>query len=112
MKSFYVYILTNKKHGTLYIGVTSNLIQRIYEHRHGLVEGFTKKYGLHKLMHFEETNDVMSAITREKQIKKWKRVWKIELIEKHNPDWKDLAEEFLNSPCCEFNSPGFPLSRE
>jgi len=92
MKQFYVYILTNKKYGTLYIGVTNNLERRIYEHRNKLVAGFTKKYNLDKLVYFEETNSIVIAINREKQLKKWNRQWKLELINKENPSWKDLAE--------------------
>jgi putative endonuclease len=87
---YYVYILASKKHGTLYIGVTNDLIKRVYEHKNDLAEGFTKKYGVHKLVYFEQTNDINSAITREKQIKKWRRQWKIELIEEKNPEWADL----------------------
>jgi len=95
MKSYYVYMLASKRNGTLYIGVTSDLIKRVYEHKQGLVEGFTKKYNVHQLVFFEETNDVESAITREKQMKKWNRQWKIELIEKENPEWKDLYEGMI-----------------
>ena len=90
MNSYYVYILASKKNGTLYIGVTGDLIKRIYEHKQGLVEGFTKKYTVHQLVYYEETSDIKSAIEREKRLKKWERKWKIELIEKHNPQWKDL----------------------
>jgi putative endonuclease len=95
IKNYYVYILASKKNGTLYIGVTSNLIKRIYEHKNNLIDGFTKKYDVHRLVHFEMTSDIHSAITREKQLKKWKRAWKIHLIEKHNPEWRDLYEEIL-----------------
>jgi len=87
---YYVYILASKKHGTLYIGVTNDLIKRIFEHKNDLVEGFTKKYGVHQLVYFEQTSNINSAITREKQIKKWRRQWKIELIEENNPEWMDL----------------------
>ena len=87
---YYVYILASKKNGTLYIGVTNDLIKRVYEHKNDLAEGFTKKYGVHQLVYFEQTNDVISAITREKQIKKWRRQWKIELIEEKNLEWMDL----------------------
>jgi putative endonuclease len=79
----------------LYIGVTSDLIRRIHEHRTGVVEGFTKKYGVHRLVYFEDTDSVEAAITREKQLKKWNRAWKIELIEKTNPDWSDLYETLI-----------------
>ncbi|MBA7534953.1 hypothetical protein ES705_27203 [subsurface metagenome] len=92
---YYVYILASKRNGTLYIGVTSNLIKRIYEHKNNLIEGFTKKYNIHNLVYYEITEDVNSAITREKQLKIWKRNWKIELIEKNNPGWKDLYFELI-----------------
>ncbi|MDO8593888.1 MAG: GIY-YIG nuclease family protein [bacterium] len=88
-----VYILASKRNGTLYIGVTSNLQNRVYQHKSGMVEGFTKKYGVHTLVWYECTEDIESAITREKQIKAWKRKWKLELIEKENPAWRDLYEE-------------------
>jgi putative endonuclease len=93
MSTYYVYILASKKNGTLYIGVTNNLIRRVYEHRNGLIEGFTKKYGVNKLVYYEQTEDIKSAIERGKRLKKWKRQWKIELIEKMNPMWKDLYDE-------------------
>jgi len=89
-KQPYVYILASKKSGTLYIGVTSNLIQRIWQHKNNQMEGFTKKYNVHSLVYFEQHEMLESAITREKQIKKWKRDWKIKLIEKNNPQWVDL----------------------
>ena len=89
-KTYYVYILASKRNGTLYIGVTNNLERRVYEHQQGLVEGFTKKYRVHYLVYHEATSDVHAALQREKQIKKWNRKWKLELIEKENPDWKDL----------------------
>jgi putative endonuclease len=92
---YYVYILASKRNGTLYIGVTSNLIKRIYEHKNNLIEGFTKKYNIHNLIYYEITEDVDSAIAREKQLKRWKRNWKIELIEKNNPEWKDLYFELI-----------------
>jgi putative endonuclease len=90
MKKYYVYMLASKTNSTLYIGITSHLAKRIYEHRAGLVDGFTKKYNVRKLVYFEEYTNVLEAIAREKQIKKWLRQWKIELIEKLNPKWKDL----------------------
>jgi putative endonuclease len=92
-KQFAVYILANKRNGTLYVGVTSDLQQRAWTHKNDLVEGFTKKYGVHRLVYCELHQDMMSAITREKQIKKWNRAWKLELIEKSNPDWRDLWDE-------------------
>ncbi|UCD55040.1 MAG: GIY-YIG nuclease family protein [Candidatus Omnitrophota bacterium] len=95
MNQYYVYILASKRNGTLYIGMTNDLIKRVYEHKNNLVEGFTKKYHVHKLVYYEQTNDVYSAITREKQMKKWNRAWKIELIEKNNPNWEDLYDSLL-----------------
>ena len=94
-KQYYVYILASKKNGTLYTGVTNNLLKRVYEHKHNLVEGFTKKYNVHQLVYYETTEDINIAIHREKCIKRWKRNWKIELIEKNNPEWKDLYDELL-----------------
>ncbi len=82
------------KSGTLYTGVTNKLERRVYEHRHHLIDGFTRKYKIDKLVYFEETNDVIAAISREKQIKGWTRKKKITLIESMNPDWKDLSEQF------------------
>lgn len=93
MKQPAVYILASKRNGTLYIGVTSDLIKRVWEHKSDLVEGFTKQYRVHQLVYYEEHQDMLAAITREKQLKKWNRAWKIELIEKHNPGWRDLWEE-------------------
>ena len=81
--------------GTLYIGVTGNLTKRIYNHKHGMVEGFTKKYGAVILVYYEQSNNIKSSIMREKQMKKWNRQWKIELIEKENPDWNDLSETII-----------------
>jgi putative endonuclease len=92
---YYIYILANKRNGTLYVGVTSNLIKRIYEHKNDLVEGFTKQYGIHQLVYFEQTGSIDSAIVREKQIKKWRRQWKLELIEQKNPHWKDLYNDLV-----------------
>ena len=89
-KTYYVYILTNRKNGALYIGVTGDLVARVWQHREGLVEGFTKKYGIGRLIHIEPFDDVGLAIAREKAMKKWRRAWKIELIERDNPDWDDL----------------------
>ena len=95
MKSYHVYILSSKFNGTLYIGVTNNLIKRVYEHKNNLVEGFTKKFKIHNLVYFEEFNDIKEAILKEKQLKRWKRTWKINLIEKDNPKWKDLYQDLL-----------------
>ena len=95
MKTYFVYIMASKKNGTLYIGMTSNLIRRVYEHKDNMHDGFTKKYGVHMLVYYEHTTDVNGAIAREKQLKKWKRQWKINLIEKENFDWDDLYEGLL-----------------
>ena len=85
--------MTNKKHGTLYTGVTNDLVKRVYQHKEGLVEGFTRKHGLKHLVWFEPFDDIEQAILREKRIKRWRRTWKIQLIEQHNPDWNDLWGE-------------------
>ena len=90
-----VYILASKRNGTLYIGVTSDLIKRTWEHKNDSVEGFTKRYRVHRLVYYELHEDMESAIRREKQMKKWNRDWKLELIEKQNPDWRDLWEGIL-----------------
>jgi putative endonuclease len=89
-KCYWVYILASQIGGTLYIGVTNNLVRRVYEHRMGLVEGFTKQYGVHRLVYFEQFDDIEQAILREKRLKSWKRAWKIQLIEENNPNWDDL----------------------
>ena len=94
-KQYYIYILASKKNGTLYIGVTNNLIKRVYEHKNNLVKGFSQKYSVHNLIYNEIFNDVYEAITKEKRMKKWKRQWKIELIRKFNPEWRDLYDEIL-----------------
>ena len=91
---YFVYILSNWDDSVLYIGVTGNLPRRLYEHRNGLVDGFTKKYNIQKLVHYEHTNDVYSAISREKQLKKWSRSKKNALILRTNPDWHDLSEDW------------------
>ena len=88
-------MLASKKSGTLYIGVTSNLIKRMHQHKTGAIEGFTKKYKVDLLVYYEVTEDIISAIAREKNLKAWKRQWKIELIEKNNPNWKDLYPEII-----------------
>jgi putative endonuclease len=90
MKSYFVYILASQRNGTLYIGVTSDLVKRVWEHRNKIVKGFTEKYGVDKLVYFEQTENVISALEREKQLKKWNRSWKLKLIEKNNPKWQDL----------------------
>jgi len=95
MKQGFVYIMSNKPEGTLYIGVTSNIIKRIYEHKNNLVDGFTKQYNLKTLVYYEIFDDIEEAIKREKQLKNWQRNWKIKLIKKQNPNWKDLYEGIL-----------------
>ena len=92
-KHFYVYILASKRNGTLYTGVTSNLAQRVWQHKQNIVKGFTKKYDVKSLVYYETHDSAESAITREKRIKKWRRAWKLQLIEDQNPLWKDLYEE-------------------
>jgi len=92
MKKFYVYIICSKRNGTLYTGVTSNIVKRIYEHKNNLVKGFTSKYNVNSLVWYEVHESAESAIRREKQIKKWNRAWKLRLIEKDNPQWNDLYE--------------------
>ena len=91
---YHLYILANKKNGTLYIGVSNNLERRMFEHKNKLIQGFTKKYGLDKLVYFETYQYVNDAIKREKNMKKWKRQWKINLIEEHNPNWEDLSKDW------------------
>jgi len=98
----YVYILTSQRNGTLYVGVTSDLVRRVWQHREGETSGFTKRYSVKTLVWFELHDDIEAAIMREKTIKKWRRKWKLELIEAANPDWKDLYPEIS----------GFPPSRE
>ncbi|WP_428312661.1 GIY-YIG nuclease family protein [Hydrocarboniphaga sp.] len=93
--SYYVYILASRRNGTLYVGVTNDLIRRVWEHRNNVVEGFTKKYVVHDLVWFEPAEDPIAAIAREKQIKKWNRAWKLKLIEASNPDWNDLYDELI-----------------
>ena len=90
-----VYILASKRNGTLYIGVTSDLVKRVWQHRNDVVEGFTEKYGVHRLVFYELYTDMDEAIGREKRLKKWNRAWKIELIEKENPQWRDLWPELV-----------------
>jgi len=95
-KNYYVYILASRRNGTLYIGVTSDLIKRTWEHKNKAVEGFTKRYGVDNLVYFEQFNDSENAIKREKRLKKYNRKWKLELIEKENPGWRDLYEELVS----------------
>ncbi|MDD5289086.1 MAG: GIY-YIG nuclease family protein [Dehalococcoidales bacterium] len=93
--NYYIYILASKPYGTLYIGVTNDLVRRVWEHKNDFVEGFTKRYGVHSLVYFEQCENIESAITREKQMKKWMRRWKLDLIEKMNPSWKDLYNDIV-----------------
>jgi len=90
-----VYMMTNKPQGTLYIGVTSNLIQRVWQHKSGSIDGFTKKYNLHQLVYYQLADDMYAAITREKQLKNWRRQWKLNLVNTFNPAWDDLYEGLL-----------------
>ena len=92
-KQYYIYILASKRNGTLYIGVTNDLIRRIEEHKNGLVEGFTNKYNVKMLVYYEITENVQSALQREKALKKWNRKWKLALIESENPGWKNLSDD-------------------
>jgi putative endonuclease len=103
-----VYIMASRRNGTLYIGVTSDLLARIYQHRESVLPGFTRKYGVKRLVWFEQHATMEHAITREKQLKKWLRVWKLELIERDNLGWRDLAEDFGFEP---LEPTGSPRSR-
>jgi putative endonuclease len=94
MSQYFVYIMASERNGTLYIGVTNELNRRVYEHRHGTVDGFTKKYHVHTLVYYETCGDAYQAIVREKQLKRWNRKWKLRLIEEFNPTWKDLSESY------------------
>ena len=91
----HVYLLASRRRGTLYVGVTSNLVQRIWQHKEGVADGFTKQHGVKSLVWFEGTESIEAAISREKQIKNWKRAWKVALIEKENPAWRDLYPDIL-----------------
>ena len=95
MRQYFVYILASKRNGTLYIGVTNNLLKRVYEHKNDLIGGFTKKYYIHNLVYYEVYRNISDAINREKRMKKWKRQWKIELIEETNPQWRDLYSDIM-----------------
>jgi len=92
-KRFFVYVLSNRRRGVLYVGVTSALIRRLFEHKAKLVPGFTKTYGIVMLVYYEEYSSILEARAREATLKRWRRAWKMELIDKFNPDWRDLAEE-------------------
>jgi len=94
MNLYWLYILASKRNGTLYTGVTGDLVGRIYTHKAKLVDGFTKKYNVNQLVYVEEFNDIHQAISREKCIKKWNRAWKLSLIESYNPGWRDLYEDY------------------
>ncbi len=95
MNQYYIYILASKRNGTLYVGVTNNLERRLYEHKNNLIQGFTSKYKVHSLVYYEQTNDIYSAIKREKQLKGWNRKWKLDLVEKINPEWHDLSVDWI-----------------
>lgn len=90
---YYVYLMASRRNGTLYLGVTNNLVRRVYEHKNKVVPGFTSRYGVDRLVWFECYDDPENAIAREKDIKKWRRAWKLRLIEQMNPDWRDLYDE-------------------
>ena len=95
MNEYYVYILASKRNGTLYIGITNDLIKRVHQHKNDEVEGFTEKYNIHRLVWYESCADVREAIMREKQLKDWHRQWKIELIQQTNPTWEDLYDDLI-----------------
>ena len=95
MKQFYLYILSSQKNGTLYVGVTSDIIKRVYEHKAKLRKGFTSKYNVNQLVYYEIWGTAQEAIAREKQVKHWNRIWKIKRIEQDNPEWKDLYEKLI-----------------
>ncbi|MCF7888017.1 MAG: GIY-YIG nuclease family protein [Candidatus Omnitrophica bacterium] len=94
-KNYCVYVLASRKNGTLYIGVTSNLIKRVWEHKNKIREGFTAKYNVNKLVYYEQYSDPENAIKREKRLKRYKREWKIKLIEKSNPEWQDMYNQLI-----------------
>jgi putative endonuclease len=95
MSQFWVYVLANRRRGVLYTGVTNDLVRRVSEHRQKLVRGFTKTYGTTQLVYFEEHNSILEARARERSLKRWRREWKFDLVEQLNPDWRDLAEDFV-----------------
>ena len=97
MNTYYVYILASRRNGTLYIGVTNNLVRRVYEHKNDFIRGFTEKYSVHMLVYYEVYENIESALLHEKRLKVWHRKWKIRLIEETNPEWKDLYEEICKS---------------
>ena len=104
---YYVYMLASQRNGTLYIGVSNDIVRRTWEHKHDLIDGFTKKYGVHTLVWYEWHQDINAAITREKRMKRWNRAWKIALIEKHNSGWNDLYERLI-AECPQTEAPGSP----
>ena len=108
MNLYYVYVLASKRNGTLYIGVTNDLIKRVAQHKNSEIEGFSKRYKVQQLVYFEDTSDINAALTREKQLKKWKRAWKLRLIEESNPEWRDLYPDIIG----EEKGAGFPPTRE
>jgi len=93
--AYFIYIMASQRHGTLYIGVTNNLIRRVYEHREKITPGFTAKYNVNRLVWFDQTDSIETAIQHEKRLKHWQRAWKIEMIEKANPEWEDLYASLL-----------------
>ena len=95
MKAYYVYLLASKRNGMLYTGITNSLVRRVYQHKNEEMDGFTSKYHVHRLVYYKRFDDVKSAIRCEKRLKKWNRKWKLDLIEKHNPDWKDLYDKLV-----------------
>tara|TARA_R110000868_G_scaffold115405_8_gene308183 strand:+ start:1636 stop:1929 length:294 start_codon:yes stop_codon:yes gene_type:complete len=95
LKSYYVYIMASKRNGTLYVGVTNDLLRRVYEHKFGNIPGFTKTYSVHRLVWYEETPDILAAIQREKTMKKWRRAYKLNVIEEMNPQWRDLYDDLI-----------------
>lgn len=95
IKTYFVYILASKRNGTLYIGVTNDLERRMYEHKNHLIKGFTEKYNVSILVYFEQTGEIEEGLKREKQLKKWNRKWKLDLIESVNPEWKDLSKDWI-----------------
>ena len=108
---YYVYMLASRRNGTLYIGVSNNVLRRSWEHRNALVEGFTKKYGVHILVWYEVHNHINDAIAREKQLKRWNRAWKIKLIERNNSGWNDLYDR-LTGEIAVPDMPGSPSPRD
>jgi putative endonuclease len=95
MTGFYVYLLASRRHGTLYLGVTNDLVRRVHEHKTKIIPGFTRRYGIDRLVWFEIYDDPVTTISREKELKKWRRDWKIRLIEEQNPEWRDLYETIV-----------------